>query len=107
MVTSIKPWIIKILPFEKEHTPWYIFSKDQILISTSKWTAFVDWQIIRIVTTTATTTPRETKEDMLKKKSELENEIRLLKTKWSIEQIESKMTILEKINADILLSENK
>ena len=103
MVTSLKPGIISIVPFESTLPSGYIFSKNEILISISKWMAFVDGKIVRIVTSSATTIPSESLESLKRKKEALENEIRMLKSRWSIEQIESKMVTLEKINADIRL----
>lgn len=103
MVTSLKPGIISIVPFESTHPSGYIFSKNELLISISKWTAFVDGKIVRVVVSSATTIPTESLETLKRKKEALESEIKSLKTRWSIEQIETKMVTLEKINADIQL----
>lgn len=103
MVTSLKPGIINIVPFESTHISGYIFSKNEILISIGKGMAFVDGKIIRIVASSATTIPTESLESLQRKKQALEGEIRQLKAKGSIEQISNKMISLEKINADIQL----
>ena len=103
MVTSLKPGIINIVPFESTHLSGYIFSKNEILISIGKGMAFVDGKIIRIVTSSATTIPTESLESLRKKKEALEGEIIQLKAKGSIEQLSNKMNILEKINADLQL----
>jgi len=103
MVTSLKPGIISLVPFESTQTSGYIFSKNEILISISKGMAFLDGKMIRIVASSATTIPTESIESLKKRKEALEGEIRQLKTKGSIEQISSKMNILEKINADLQL----
>jgi F0F1-type ATP synthase epsilon subunit len=103
MVTSLKPGIINIVPFESTHLSGYIFSKNEILISIGKGMAFVDGKIIRIVASSATTIPTESLESLKKRKEALEGEIRQLKLKGSIEQLSNKMNILEKINADLQL----
>jgi F-type H+-transporting ATPase subunit epsilon len=103
MVTSLKTGIVTLVPFETTHTPGYIFSKNEILISIGKGMAFVDGKIIRIVASSATTIPTESAESLKKKKEALENEIKQLKMKGSIEQLSSKMNTLEKINADLQL----
>lgn len=103
MVTWLKPGIISIVPFETTKTSGYIFSKNEMLISIAKGTAFVDGKIVRIVVSSATTIPTESLESLKKRKESLESEIKQLASKWSIEQIENKMVTLEKVNADIQL----
>jgi len=103
MVTSLKPGIINIVPFESTHLSGYIFSKNEILISIGKGMAFVDGKIVRIVASSATTIPTESSESLKRRKEALEGEIRQLKAKGSIEQLSNKMNILEKINADLQL----
>jgi len=106
LVTSLKPGIINITP-EKAPEWEFVFSKNIISLSVSKGMVFVDGKVIRIVTAVATTSPAESQDKLNKMKSELENEIKLLKKKWSIEEIEKSLIQLEKINADIKLEKIK
>ena len=103
MVSSLKPGIIKIIPEQEDISNEFIFRKNIISISVSKWMIFVDGKKIHIVTSVATTKAIQW-EDMLRKmKQELEEKIRILKQQWSLEEIEKSLIKLEKINADIKL----
>lgn len=107
LVTALKPGIIKILPFEVSNRNEYIFSKNEIIISIDKGMVFVDGQIVRIVSSHATTVPSESSSNLQKKKEELEQEIRKLRSQGSIEELEKYMNKLQKINADISLEKMK
>lgn len=102
MVSSIQPGILKIIPFDWNHTG-YVLSKNEILISVEKGMAFVDGKVIRIVTSSATTIPQESKANLEENKKTLEEHIRKLRAQGSIEEIERYLTKLQKINADISL----
>ncbi len=94
IVSALKPGLVKFTPEWKssiEH------------ISISKWMMFTDGKKIRIVTSSATTSPTETEEILVKEKQDLESKIRELKKSWSIEEIEKFTIKLEKINADLKL----
>ena len=97
MVTALKPWILSINQEKKWETS----------ISIGKWMVFVDGKIIRIATSSATTKANESKEDLEKKKYKLEEYIKELRKKWSIEKIEETLIQLEKINADLKLKKLK
>lgn len=107
MVTALKPGIIKIIPKKQISTSEFIFTKNTISISISKWMAFVDGKIVRIVTAIATTSLSESEKDLKAKKLKLEEDIQQLKKKWSLENIEKSLIQLEKINADIRLKKLK
>lgn len=107
MVTALKPGIIKIIPKKQISTNEFIFTKNTISISISKWMAFVDGKIVRIVTAIATTSLSESEKDLKAKKLKLEEDIQQLKKKWSLENIEKSLIQLEKINADIRLKKLK
>ncbi len=107
MVTALKPWIIKIIPEKQVSTSEFIFSKNTISLSVSKWMAFVDGKIVRVVTAIATTWLSESAKDLEDRKSKLEEEIKQLKKQGSIEEIEKSLIQLEKINADIKLKKLK
>jgi len=107
MVTALKPWLIKIIPENQVSTSEFVFSKNTISLSVSKWMAFVDGKIVRIATAAATTSLSESEKDLEDKKWKLEEEIKQLKKKWSLEEIEKSLIQLEKINADIKLKKLK
>lgn len=94
IVSALKPGLLRFIPEGKktiEH------------ISISKWMMFTDGKKIRIVTSSATKSPTESEEILLKEKQDLENKIKELKKSWSIEEIEKFTIKLEKINADLKL----
>ena len=94
IVSALKPWIIKII--------WQWKSSIEH-VSISKWMMFTDGKKIRIVTSSATTSPDESEESLINQKLEIENKIRELKKTWSIEEIERFTIKLEKINSDLKL----
>lgn len=106
LVTALKPGIVKIIP-EKAPTGEFIFSENAISLSVSKGMAFIDGKMVRIVTAVATTSPEESEDTLKKMKEDLEEQIKLLKKKGSIEEIEKSLIKLEKINADIKLEKMK
>ncbi len=106
LVTALKPGIVKIMP-ENAPSGEFIFSENAISLSVSKGMAFVDGKVVRIVTAVATTSPEESADTLQKMKEETEAQIKLLKQKGSIEDIEKSLIKLEKINADIKLEQIK
>lgn len=107
MVVALKPWLIKILPTNDVSNSEFIFTKNTINISVSKWMAFTDGKLIRVVTSIATTDPKESEKTLDDMRKKLKEKILLLKQKWSIEEVEKSLIKLEKINADIMLSKIK
>jgi len=107
LVTALKPGIINIVPTQKPTSSEFLFSKNSIPLSVSKGMVFVDGKIVRIVTAVATTNPKDSQKKLKTMKENLEWQIKLLKKKWSIEEIEKSLIQLEKINADIKLERIK
>ena len=103
MVTSLKPGIITISPIWKIKEKDFIQSNEWISISISKWMAFVNEELVKIATTVATTKLQEDEKELKAKKQQLEKEIRELRQRWSLEEIESSLIKLEKVNADLKL----
>lgn len=103
MVTSLKPGIITISPKWKIKEKDFIQSSEGISISISKWMAFVNEELVKIATTVATTKLHEDEKELKAKKLKLEKEIRELRQKWSLEEIENSLIKLEKVNADLKL----
>ncbi len=106
LVTTLKPGLVSVVP-EKTPEGQFIFSQNSISMSVSKGMVFVDGKIVRIVTAVATTSPAESWEKLRKMKTVLEDQIKILKQKGSIEEIEKSLIQLEKINADIKLERIK
>lgn len=96
MVTALKPGILTI-----------ITDKKKIPVSTWKWMVFVDGKIIRVAVTSATIELNESVKDLEQKKLKLEEHIKELRKKWSLEKIEETLIQLEKINADLKLKKLK
>ena len=103
MVTSLKPGIITISPIWKIREKDFIHSDEWISISISKWMAFVNEELVKIATTIATTKLHEDEKELKAKKLKLEKEIRELRQRWSLEEIENSLIKLEKVNADLKL----
>lgn len=103
MVTSLKPGIITIFPIWKIKEKDFVQSDEWISISISKWMAFVNEELVKIATTVATTKLHEDEKELKAKKLKLEKEIRELRQRWSLEEIENSLIKLEKINADLKL----
>ena len=59
--------------------------------------------MVKIATTIATTKIIEDEKKLKEKKSQLEKEIRELRKKGSLEEIENSLVKLEKVNADLKL----
>lgn len=89
MVTALKPGIVKFETTKKT---------ESIIID--KWMVFVDWKIVRIATASATKENID-KEKLLKEKEILEKQLKVLRSNWSIEQIEKVLSEIEKINANL------
>lgn len=108
LVTAIKPGLIKILTANQIHNSHdFVITKNEIIISIGKGMAFVDSTTIRVVASQATTIPNHSKDTLEKEKEAIEDQIKKLRNQGSIEQIESYMTKLQKINADISLEQIK
>ena len=102
-VTSLKPGIITISPIWKFKEKDFIKTDEWISISISKWIAFISEDLVKIATTIATTKVNEDEKKLKEKKAELEKKIRELRKKGSLEEIESSLIKLEKLNADLKL----
>jgi len=64
---------------------------------------FIDGEMVRVVTAVATASPQESAKTLEQMKLKLESNIKQLKQKGSIEEIEKSLVRLEKLNADIML----
>ncbi len=99
--------MIKITPKEQFNDSDFIFSKNIITLSVSKGMAYTDGKVIRVVTAIATTNPEKTEDELLQEGKSLKEKISILKQKGSIEEVEKTLIKLDKIDADIRLSQLK
>ena len=109
LVSVVKPWLVHIEPekgFDTESTQ-YILEGNKVTLSVSKGIVFIDGKNINIVTAAATISPEQSHDVLNSMKASLEQEIKTLKEKGSIEEIEKSLIKLEKINADLQLSRIK
>ena len=103
MVMPLKPGIITISAKGKIKEKDFVFSNESISISISKWMPFVNEDLVKIATTVATTKISQDEKQLKDKKMKLEKEIRELRKKGSLEEIENSLIKLEKVNADLKL----
>jgi len=108
MVTVLKPWIINLIPSKKiSSNEFIIWKNNSISLSIWKWMAFVDGRVVKVVVSSATTSPTESTKELESKKIELEEKIKKLRKSGSLEEIEKSLILLDKINADIRLKQLK
>ena len=108
MVTVLKPWIINLIPSKKiSSNEFIIWKNNSISLSVWKWMAFVDGKVVKVVVSSATTSPIESTKELESKKIELEEKIKKLRKSGSLEEIEKSLILLDKINADIRLKQLK
>ena len=111
LTSSTKGGIVKILPKDHEASfiqSWdFLFDDDKISISVSKWLFFTDGTVNVLTVSSATSSPEESKEVLEKMKENLKEELDKLKKDWSLEDIEKATSELDKINADIKLTQFK
>ena len=108
MVTVLKPWIINLIPSKKiSSNEFIIWKNNSISLSIWKWMAFVDGRVVKVVVSSATTSPIESTKELESKKIELEEKIKKLRKSGSLEEIEKSLILLDKINADIRLKQLK
>lgn len=84
-----------------------MFNDNVISISTSKGMVFIDGEMVRVVTAVATASPQESAKTLEQMKLKLESNIKQLKQKGSIEEIEKSLVRLEKLNADIMFGQSQ
>lgn len=105
MITSLKPWLIKITPKDQIKESDFIFSKNIITISISKGMAYTNGKIIRVVSTIATTKPCKSEKELQEELKSMKEKINILKQQWSLEEVEKSLIKLGKIDADIRLTQ--
>jgi len=104
----IVPWIVKILPKNKNKEEFlkgtkFLFEHDNIALSVGKWLLYLDGKHIMLLVWDATTTPISDEEALENMKKEMEKEIEQIKLKWNIEEVDKAFLSLQKITADLQL----
>ena len=112
MCSIVKPWILSFLPKEKTidaFIEWteFLFKDDEVHVSVSHWSIYVDNQSITILVSEATSNPASDTETLEKIKQDLERDIEEIKLRWDIDSIEKAYLSLQKITADLKLSRMK
>ncbi len=107
MVSVVKPWILKIEDEKKDEYEDFIKDWEYINISVSKWLIFVWSETVSVVTSSSTKSPEHSNEVMENMKKELEEKVKNLRKQWSVEELETVLTSLEKIKADMQLLKKK
>ena len=108
LASVVSPWVVRIIPKEEKKDEMikskkYIFENDELNISVSKWLIFVDGETISIVTSSATSSPEQTKEVLEEMKNELEWKVESLKENWEDTELEKTIISLGKVKADMKL----
>lgn len=107
MVSVIRPGIVTIRPTER-HTDTqsaFIFENETIKMTVSKGMIYVDGHSISVVTSAASSWLQKDIDALHSMKKDLQEKIAILKKKGSIEEIERSLIKLQKIQADIQLSQ--
>lgn len=104
----IIPWIVKILPKEKESKEFikwteFLFEDDKITLAVGKGLLYLDGDTVVMLVGTATTKPISDEKALEKMKEDLEKEIEQIKAKWDVESIEKAYLSLQQITADLKL----
>lgn len=104
----VEPWIIRFVVKDKQHdefVKWteFLFEQDKINVSVWKWLMYVDWNKIILLVSTVTIKPVNDKQALEEMKIELEKQIKNLKSKWSLDELEKSFISLQKIKADLKL----
>ncbi len=105
LVSVVVPGIVKIGVEDQELKKkfWISEQEEDIFLSVSKWVLYVDGENVYILTSAASADVKQKLEVLEKMKQELEEELRKLKSKGSVEEIEKALINLQKISADIKL----
>ncbi len=108
LVSVVKPWIVKILPkdniVEKEK---FIFEKEWINISVSRWLIFTDGKIVLLTVSKSVINPEKSIEVLQQMKQDLEKQIQQLKAKGEIEELDKALLMMQTVEAEIKLMKKK
>jgi len=108
IISVVKPGIVKVKMHKQkieEFIKWtqFLFEDDWICLSVGSWFVYVNGSEVAILTSMVTT-DIHTDEDVLENmKKEMEEQIREIKAKWSLDEVEKAFLHLQKITADLKL----
>lgn len=108
LITMIKPWLISLTPTNTiiPSTWWqYIFDGNHIIVSVSKGVALMDGKSIKVTANAVTSSPSESQDKLHQMKEHLQQHINRIRSKGNMEEIEKTIIQLEKVNADMKLSQ--
>lgn len=112
IISIIKPGIIKIKLHKQqiqEFIKWtkFLFEDDRICISVWSWIIYVNGSEIEIITSNVTSEILPDEEVLEKMKKDMEEQIKDIKAKWSLDEVEKAFLHLQKITADLKLHKIK
>jgi F-type H+-transporting ATPase subunit epsilon len=112
LITVVKPGLVKLVPLHHQQTEsfkdgQYLFEEDKLVFSISKGIALIDGKSIKLTTSVATTSPQESDEKLSQMKENLQHQIKTIRAKGNMEEMEKIINQLEKINADMKLNKLK
>lgn len=112
IISIIKPGIIKIKLYKQqiqEFIKWtkFLFEDDRICISVWSWIIYVNGSEIEIITSNVTSEILPDEEVLEKMKKDMEEQIKEIKAKWSLDEVEKAFLHLQKITADLKLHKIK
>lgn len=112
LITVVKSGLVKLVPLHHKQAELfkdgeYLFEEDKLVFSISKGIALIDGKSIKLTTGTATTSPQETDETLSAMKQDLQHQIKSIRAKGNMEEMEKIINQLEKVNADMKLNKLK
>ena len=109
MGSIVKPGIVSFLPKEKHTVAFiegteFLFKDDEIHLSVSNGSLYVDHENVIILVTEATAKPDSDIQTLEEIKKNLQKDLEEVKHQWDIHSIEKAYLSLQKITADLKLS---
>lgn len=112
IISIVKPWIVKIKAYKhqiQEFIKWtkFLFEDERICLSVWSGIVYVNGDEIAIITSNVTSQIQTDEEVLKKMKKDMEEQIKEIKAKWSLDEIEKAFLHLQKITADLKLHKIK
>lgn len=112
IISVVKPGIVKIKLYKhniQEFIKWtkFLFEDERICLSVWSWIIYVNGSEVEILTSNVTSELSTDEEVLQKMKKNMEEQIKEIKRKWSIDEIEKAFLHLQKITADLKLHKIK
>lgn len=108
IISIVKPWIVKIKLYKQqiqEFIKWtkFLFEDDWLCLSVWSGIIYVNWTEVAILVSTVTSEIQTDDQVLEKMKKDMEQQIKEIKAKWSLDEIEKAFLHLQKITADLKL----